>query len=60
MTVNGVVENEDVDYFAIEAKKGERITAELEGLRTRLDMYARVQASMAMREKVFQGYMGKR
>ncbi len=32
-TVNGVVENEDVDYFAIEAKKGERITAEIEGLR---------------------------
>jgi hypothetical protein len=32
-TVNGVVENEDVDYFAVEAKKGERITAELEGLR---------------------------
>ncbi|HEX3725519.1 MAG TPA: PPC domain-containing protein [Pirellulales bacterium] len=33
MTVNGVVENEDVDYFAIEVKKGERITAEIEGLR---------------------------
>ncbi len=32
-TVNGVAENEDVDYFAVEAKKGERITAELEGLR---------------------------
>jgi hypothetical protein len=32
-TVNGVVDNEDVDYFAIEAKKGERITAEIEGLR---------------------------
>lgn len=32
-TVNGVVENEDVDYFAVEAKKGERITVELEGLR---------------------------
>ncbi len=33
MTVSGVVKNEDVDYFAIEAKKGERITAEIEGLR---------------------------
>ena len=33
ITVNGVVENEDVDYFAVEAKKGERITAEIEGLR---------------------------
>jgi hypothetical protein len=32
-TVNGVVENEDVDYFAVEAKKGERISAEIEGLR---------------------------
>ncbi len=32
-TVNGVVDNEDVDYFAVEAKKGERITAEIEGLR---------------------------
>ncbi len=32
-TVNGVVENEDVEYFAVEAKKGERITAEIEGLR---------------------------
>ena len=28
-----MVENEDVDYFAVEAKKGERITAEIEGLR---------------------------
>ncbi len=32
-TVNGFVENEDVEYFAVEAKKGERITAEIEGLR---------------------------
>jgi hypothetical protein len=31
--VNGVAENEDVDYFVVEAKKGERITAEVEGLR---------------------------
>ena len=33
VTVSGVVQNEDVDYYVIEAKKGERITAELEGLR---------------------------
>lgn len=33
VTVVGVVDNEDVDHFVIEAKKGERITAELEGLR---------------------------
>ena len=32
-TICGVVQNEDVDYFAVEAKKGERITAEVEGLR---------------------------
>jgi hypothetical protein len=32
-TINGVVENEDVDYFVVEAKKGTRINAELEGLR---------------------------
>lgn len=32
-TVNGVVENEDVDYFIVDAKKGERITAEIEGIR---------------------------
>ncbi len=31
--VNGVAENEDVDYYAVEAKKGDRITAEIEGLR---------------------------
>lgn len=32
-TVTGVVENEDVDYYLIEAKKGQRITAEIEGIR---------------------------
>jgi hypothetical protein len=32
-TVSGVVQNEDVDYFVVEAKKGQRITAELEGIR---------------------------
>ncbi len=33
VTVHGVVENEDVDYFAFEAKKGQRVTAEIEGMR---------------------------
>ena len=33
VTVNGVADNEDVDYFVVEAKKGERITAEVEGIR---------------------------
>ncbi|MBL8814653.1 MAG: PPC domain-containing protein [Planctomyces sp.] len=32
-TVQGVVENEDVDYFLIEAKKGQRISVEVEGMR---------------------------
>lgn len=31
--VNGVVENEDVDYFVVQAKQGQRITAEVEGIR---------------------------
>jgi hypothetical protein len=33
VVVNGVAENEDVDYFIVEAKQGQRITAEVEGLR---------------------------
>ncbi len=32
-TVNGVILNEGVDYFAVEAKKGQRLSAEVEGLR---------------------------
>ncbi len=32
-TIEGVVTNEDVDYFKITAKKGQRITLEAEGLR---------------------------
>ena len=38
-TVNGLVPTEDVDYFAIDAKKGERITAELAGLRLGLTFF---------------------
>lgn len=33
VTVSGVVENEDQDFFVVEAKKGQRLVAELEGLR---------------------------
>lgn len=33
VTVNGSIGNEDVDYFVVEAKKGERISAEVEGFR---------------------------
>jgi hypothetical protein len=31
--INGVVSYEDVDYFVVDAKKGERISVEVEGLR---------------------------
>jgi hypothetical protein len=33
LTISGVIQNEDQDFFVVEAKKGQRITAELEGLR---------------------------
>ncbi len=33
VTVNGVVDTEDVDYFLFEAKKGQRVSAEIEGMR---------------------------
>lgn len=32
-TLEGVIQNEDVDYFKITAKKGQRLTLEAEGLR---------------------------
>ena len=32
-TVNGVVRNEDVDYYGVQAKKGQRLSVEVEGLR---------------------------
>ena len=33
VTVSGVIQAEDVDHFIVELKKGQRLTAELEGLR---------------------------
>ena len=33
VTVHGVIQNEDVDYFAIDAKKGQRVSVEIEGMR---------------------------
>ncbi|MEZ6061765.1 MAG: PPC domain-containing protein [Planctomycetaceae bacterium] len=33
VTVEGVVENEDVDYFSVEAKQGQRLSLEIEGMR---------------------------
>ncbi|MBS0204044.1 MAG: PPC domain-containing protein [Planctomycetes bacterium] len=44
-TVEGIIQNEDVDYFVVEAKKGERITAEVEGIRlgnTMFDPYVAI------------------
>ena len=38
-TVHGVAENEDVDFFVIEAKKGQRISAEVEGIRTGITIF---------------------
>ena len=32
-TIHGVVQNEDVDFFVVDVKKGQRIVAELEGIR---------------------------
>lgn len=32
-TVNGVVQNEDIDWFVVAAKKGQRLTAEIEAIR---------------------------
>jgi hypothetical protein len=33
VTVNGVVDNEDVDYYVVECKKGQRLSVEIEGMR---------------------------
>jgi len=33
VTIDGRITNEDVDYYVIEAKKGDRITAEIEAIR---------------------------
>ncbi len=32
-TINGVIQNEDEDFFVVEAKKGQRISVEVEGVR---------------------------
>jgi hypothetical protein len=37
--VNGVADNEDVDYYVIEVKKGERISAEVEGIRNGITLF---------------------
>ncbi len=39
VTVNGVAGKEDIDYFELRAKKGERITVEVEGIRLGLTLF---------------------
>jgi hypothetical protein len=39
VTVNGVAGKEDIDYYEVRAKKGERITAEVEGIRLGLTLF---------------------
>ena len=39
VTVNGVAGKEDIDYFEVRARKGERITAEVEGIRLGLTLF---------------------
>ena len=39
VTVNGIADNEDIDYYAVNAKKGERITVEVEGIRLGLTLF---------------------
>jgi hypothetical protein len=38
-TVTGTVTAEDVDYFVVDAKKGQRLTAELEGIRLGVTLF---------------------
>src|SRR5579872_4606085 len=48
VTVNGTADNEDVDYYVVEAKKGDRITAEVEGIRlgvTLFDAYVAIMSA---------------
>ena len=33
VTVTGTIDNEDVDYFSVECKKGQRLSVEIEGMR---------------------------
>jgi len=38
-TVCGVIHDEEINYFSIQARKGDRITAEVEGMRLGRDMF---------------------
>ena len=38
-TIAGVIENEDIDYFAVQLKKGQRLSAEAEGIRLGVTLF---------------------
>ncbi|MDX2038345.1 MAG: pre-peptidase C-terminal domain-containing protein [Isosphaeraceae bacterium] len=38
-TINGVAGTEDIDYYAVKVKKGERISVEIEGIRLGLTLF---------------------
>src|SRR5437870_1710323 len=38
-TIAGVIENEDIDYFSVQLKKGQRMTAEVEGIRLGVTLF---------------------
>ncbi len=39
VTVEGTITSEDVDYYAVEAKKGQRLSAEVEGIRLGIGLF---------------------
>lgn len=39
VTVTGVIKGEESDYYVVEAKKGQRLTAEVEGIRLGITMF---------------------
>ena len=47
-TIEGILENEDIDYYLVEAKKGQRISAEVEGIRLGNSFYDPYLAIMNM------------
>jgi hypothetical protein len=48
-TVDGKITNEDVDYYIVEAKAGQRISAEIEAMRLGLDLFDPYIAIMNMK-----------
>ncbi|HWB61411.1 MAG TPA: PPC domain-containing protein [Chthoniobacteraceae bacterium] len=38
-TVSGIIKNEEVDYYSVDLKKGQRLTAEVEGMRLGVTLF---------------------